>query len=111
MRNSILLCLGVLLAISACVPNRKILYLQKNDLSGKKQSTDSVIRDYSLRDFDYKVQANDILSIRYTSLTEEIFDVTNQQGSSSSSSGSGGSSSSVGGALLRGEIVDDRGEI
>lgn len=96
-----------LLLLSACVPNRKFLYLQKNDLN-KKQTLDTAVRKYALRDFDYKIQTNDIISVRYQSLTQKEFDVMGQQSQATANVGGAGF---VGGALLLGELVDEHGQI
>lgn len=109
MRNPKLFILFVLLAFSACVPNRKFLYLQKKgDLDKKVNHPDTAVRHYDLVDFNYKVQTNDIISVRYQSLTAKEFDFLGQsQPQSSLNSGQGGNF----GALLIGELVDENGQI
>ena len=57
-------------------------------------------------DFDYKVQTNDIISVRYQSLTTKEFDIIGQNQQSTSEL-----AGNVGGALLLGELVDENGEI
>jgi polysaccharide export outer membrane protein len=91
------------------VPNRKVVYLQKNDLGKKDWAKDTASRKYVIEPFDYKVQTNDILSIRYNSLTTKDFDVLNPQ----TQAGQGSSSTNVliGGALLLGDLVDEQGNV
>jgi len=103
----LLLFLAALLALSSCVTNKKILYLQREgDLKKKKQVSDTT-RGYDLVDFNYKIQTNDIISVRYQSLTAKEFDFTqqNQQNAITNTSGT------TTGALLLGELVDEKGEI
>ena len=90
----------------SCVPNRKLIYLQKEPgFENRKQPKDTVVRNYELYPFEYKIQTNDILSVRFQSLTEPEFDYS--QVSQTGGSVGGG----AGLALLRGDIVDDKGEI
>jgi polysaccharide export outer membrane protein len=63
-----------LLYFSSCVPNRKVVYLQKEDVSQKDMPTDTVLRTYPLDIKEYKIQPLDLLYIRIESLTEEDFD-------------------------------------
>lgn len=106
MRQNGLLFLALILVFFSCVPNRKIIYLQKKKGGEtKNQPHDSVVRSYKLGDFDYRLQMNDIILVRYQSLTEEDFDV--QPGQTQTA---GGGAVSIG-ALSRGELVDDHGEI
>jgi polysaccharide export outer membrane protein len=70
-------CLLVLVAVylmSGCVPNRKYVYLQKDDVNKKDLPKDSVVRSYDYQDFEYKIQPEDILSIRFESLTPKEYD-------------------------------------
>jgi len=50
--------------------NRKYLLLQKNDLVKNKSADTSIARAYTLKKFDYKIQTNDIISVRYQSLLQ-----------------------------------------
>ncbi len=60
--------------ISGCVPNKKIQYLQKNDVNVKHLPVDTVLRTYTMNIRDYRIQPLDILDIRVESLTEKDFD-------------------------------------
>jgi polysaccharide export outer membrane protein len=104
----LLIFLATLLALSSCVTNKKILYLQKEgDLKKKKEVRDTTKRGYDLVDFHYKIQTNDIVSVRYQSLTAKEFDFTQQNQQNAST----GLNSNIGGALLIGDLVDEHGEI
>jgi polysaccharide export outer membrane protein len=92
-------------AICSCVTNRKYQMMQKNDVNVQNQPTDSVMRGYELERFDYKIQTNDIINVRFESLTPKEFDFFSTQATPQQ----GGSI--VGGALLFGDLVDDGGEI
>jgi polysaccharide biosynthesis/export protein len=70
----ILLFFGVILIFSACVPNKKYVYLQKGDLKTKDLPKDTVVRNYNQQQFDYRIQSNDALYIRFESLTPEEYD-------------------------------------
>src|SRR6478736_5130165 len=105
----LLIFLTALLALSltSCVTNKKVLYLQKEgDLKKKKNPPDTAVRDYTLVDFNYKIQPNDIISVRYQSLTAKEFDFTQQNSQQNT-----GISATIGGALLLGDLVDENGEI
>jgi polysaccharide export outer membrane protein len=105
----LLLFLAALLALSSCVTNKKILYLQKErDLKKKSNPPDSAVRNYALVDFNYKIQTNDIISVRYQSLTAKEFDFTQQNSQQNSNTGV---NSNTGGALLLGDLVDENGDI
>jgi polysaccharide export outer membrane protein len=106
-----------ILLLSSCVPNKKLLYFQKDDLK-KKHPTDSILRSYSLHDFEYKIQTNDLISVRYQTLTTEVFDFLGDKaqsisGSTTTAAGGGGSMGGGGGVniLLMGDLVDNKGEI
>ena len=64
------------LLLSSCVTNKKYQYLQKDDVNAKANAfpKDSIVRTYPLDDFEYKLQSEDILSIRFFSLTPTEFD-------------------------------------
>ncbi len=66
--------LGVVTVFTACVPNRKYVYLQKDDVNRKNLPKDSVVRTYQMQIREYRIQPLDLLSIRIESLTDEEFD-------------------------------------
>jgi polysaccharide export outer membrane protein len=95
------------LAIISCVPNRKYVYLQKDDLGKKGLPRDSIVRRYYVDTFQYRVQPNDIISVRFESLTPKDFDFLN---ASPAMPPSGGVSIQTN-ALLIGELIDEEGFI
>lgn len=102
-----LLRLLLVVAISflfGCVPNRKYVYLQKDDLRKKSLPIDTVVRQYELDTFDYRIQSNDILSVRFESMTPEKYDFLAQ-------AGTGNAMNQLANALIIGELVDEKGEI
>jgi polysaccharide export outer membrane protein len=96
------------LSLSSCVTNKKILYLQKEgDLKKKKNPPDTAVRHYDLVNFDYKIQTNDIVNVRFQSLTAKEFDFIFAQGQQGQQNVGGVNT----GSLLNGELVDEKGEI
>ena len=103
MARYLLLLVSVLVGLSSCVTNKKVVFLQKDDVNKKDLPIDSVMREYELPSFDYKIQPNDILGLRFQSLTPDEFDffsTTRVQGNLSS-----------GASLMFGELVDDNGDV
>ena len=90
----------------SCVPNRKVVYLQKDDVNKKDLPKDSVVRRHDMRIKDYVIQPLDLLSIRVESLTEEDYDFFSKL--YPQTQGGGGN---IGGQLLTGFLVDNNGEI
>jgi polysaccharide export outer membrane protein len=88
------------------VPNRKHLLLQKNDLEKKKYPRDTTVRTYSIEPFDYRIQTNDIISVRFQTMTQKEFDFLGQN---QNQIGAGGNL--LTGALLAGDLVDEQGNI
>src|SRR5882672_11491796 len=97
----------LLLLLNACVPNRKVVYLQKDDLHKKDVVLDSVVRTHEMVIREYKIQPLDILSIRIESLTAEDFNfISKLYPNVQQTSGSGAANQSINGFL-----VDNLGEI
>jgi polysaccharide export outer membrane protein len=108
MRNAtLLLFIASVLTLSSCITNRKVLFLRHDSDLKKKQPDDTLLRSYKLEDFNYKIQTNDILSIRYQSLTAKEFDFLGQNQQNSNTGLAGANT----GPLLIGELVDEKGEI
>jgi polysaccharide export outer membrane protein len=93
----------VFIFLVSCVPNKKIVYLQKEDLQKKNLPTDSVVRSYNLHIREYRIQPLDLLYIRIESLTEEDYDFIAKLYPVQS----GGSNQQ----LVNGFLVDNQGEI
>src|SRR5688572_7805742 len=71
---SFLRCLLILTIAASCVPNRKVTLLQKDDLHAGDLPKDTVLREYHPQPFDYKIQPDDVISVRFESMTDEKYD-------------------------------------
>jgi polysaccharide biosynthesis/export protein len=70
-RISILLAV-LAIGFSACVPNRKLVYLQHDDLRKRKDiPKDSVLRKHPLSIREYRIQPLDVLSVQFETLSDE----------------------------------------
>ena len=91
---------------SSCVPNKKYVFLQHKDVNVKSVPTDTVVRQYDHPDFEYQIQPEDILSIRFESLTPKEYDfLTKESGFSNQSINQQAN------PLLVGELVDANGNV
>lgn len=99
--------IALLFLVSSCVTNKKFVLLQKDDVNQKDLLLDSTIRTYTPIKFDYKLQPEDIVSIRFESLTPTEFDFINHDQTSQG----GNINLSQGNALLIGDLIDQNGEI
>lgn len=106
--HRLVLFIVILLCVTSCITNKQTQYLQKDDVNKKDLVKDSVLRTYDLTLFDYKVQPNDLLYIRFSSLTPEEFDFFQK---ASPQSGVGALGQGGAGALLIGELVDPEGTV
>ncbi len=104
----ILYVLFILVHLSACVTNKKYVYLQKSDVNEVNLPKDSIIRVYEVQSYDYRIQPEDNLSVIFHSLTPEEYDIFNR-----SSGGMTNMNQNMmqGNALIIGELVDPNGEI
>ncbi|MEQ8476384.1 polysaccharide biosynthesis/export family protein [Fulvivirga sp.] len=93
------------LFFSSCVPNRKLVYLQSENELNQDFPTDTVLRSYDLVNYEYRIQSEDILSIRIESLTEDEYNIfaNLQQGT-----GGGANQNNL---AIGGYLVDRNGEI
>lgn len=91
--------------MASCVTNQKYQLLQYKDVNQSNMRTDSVTRSYQVTHFGYKIQTNDIVSVRFESLTPKEYDFLSSQ------SVPANTTALVGGALLIGDLVDEQGEI
>ena len=79
--------------------------MQENDVNVRNLPKDTVLRSYEPEAFNYRVQPNDILSVRFESITPEKYDFL------SNSNPSAMANINPTSALLMGELVDEDGEI
>ncbi|MFZ5969961.1 MAG: polysaccharide biosynthesis/export family protein [Bacteroidota bacterium] len=104
---SLFVALFFLIGLASCVTNKKYTLLQRNDLHARQLPLDTVVRDYTQVGFKYKIQPEDILSVRFESLTPKDFDFLDQDQLAQG----GNVNIAQGNALLIGELVDTNGEI
>lgn len=107
MIRSFLLVVGSLVFLSSCVTNKKYVYLQKDDVNVKDLPKDTVVREYDLMQFEYRIQPEDNISVRFESLTPEEYDIFNRGMMSQQMN----QNLNMGNAILIGELVDPNGEI
>jgi polysaccharide export outer membrane protein len=104
-KDALLVLLAVLM-LSACVPSRKIVYLQNDDVSNRKKiPKDSILRTHLMNLQQTKIQPLDLLSVSFESLTTEEFDFFAK---AAPNVRTGSSLASVG---LSGVLVDVNGDI
>lgn len=107
MRFRLLGFLILVFAASSCVTNKKFVLFQKDDVNKTGFPVDSVMRTYQPVQFDYKIQPEDILSVRFESLTPKELDFFNQNQMAQNQN----VNLAQGSALLIGELVDQNGQI
>lgn len=95
-----------LFLLGSCVSNKKVTLLQKNDVNTKNLPIDTVLRVYDPQSFDYKIQPNDILSIRFESLTSDKYDFLSIPGNFQQNF-----NLTPENALITGELVDETGHV
>ena len=95
------------LLITSCVTNKKFVMLQNDDLHRTDLPIDSTVRKYDPIDYDYKLQPEDIVSVRFESLTPKEYDFLNQNQMAQG----GAMNLAQGNALLIGELINQQGEI
>jgi len=108
MRKALILLISVV-TISSCVTNKKIQYLQKDDVNAKADAfpKDTILRTYRLDDFEYKLQSEDVLSIRFYSLTPEEFDFFSLK----QTQGGGNQLQNPASGLISGYLIDENGDV
>ena len=96
----------VMSVMSSCVSQKKILYLQKEEMSDSITS----IEYQNKRSFDYKVQPGDNLYIRVSSMDKNFSEFFNYSGQGYNTGG-GSTTSGNAGIYLNGFNVSDEGTI
>lgn len=91
--------------MASCVSNKKVTLLQRSDLNVKNLPKDTIVRTYAIDTFQYRIQPNDIISVRFESLSAEELDFLSDNNAQQNFQLQGGN------ALLIGELVDENGEI
>jgi polysaccharide export outer membrane protein len=109
MRNALLVLAVAVILFSSCVPNRKVVFLQKDDLRNRSEiPRDTVLRSHELKVVEYRIQPLDNLMINFETLSkeEDTFDFLSQL--STMSRGGAGASANV---AVNGILVNTTGEI
>jgi polysaccharide export outer membrane protein len=96
----------LILVGTSCVTNKKFQLLQKDDVNKQHMPSDTVVRQYNIDRFDYRVQTNDVLSVRFESITPKEYDFLARAADPML-----GNAAFIGGAQLLGDLVDEKGEI
>jgi len=97
----------VLLVMTSCVTNKKLIYLQKDDVNVKDLPKDTIVRSYSIQNYEYRIQPEDNVSVRFESLTPQEYDIFNRNKMAQVQ----GQNLTPGNAILIGELVSPSGEI
>ena len=106
MFRGILIILTSSFLFGACVSNKKVQYLQYDDVNVDNVILDSLVRTYKLKPYEHKIQPEDVLKVTVQTITGEEFNffktdfdrMTNQNFSGNN-------------ALIFGDLVDENGEI
>ncbi len=80
--------------------------MQKDDVNKQQIPSDTVVRQYNIKEFDYRVQTNDVLSVNFESITPKEYDFLARAVDPIA-----GNAAFIGGAQLLGDLVDEKGEI
>lgn len=89
--------------LSSCVANKKVVYLQKDDVNKQKLPKDSVVRTYNNQPFEYRIQPHDALYVRFETASDDNFNFLETDRSNNSNNPNA--------AVLNSELVDEQGEI
>lgn len=84
--------------------------LQKDDVNKKDLPKDTVVREYDLQTYDYKIQPEDNIHVRFESLTPQEYDIFNR-GFNGMQNQNMNMNLNQSNAILIGELVDPNGEI
>lgn len=98
--------LALSLLFSSCVTNKKYVYLQNEDVNVKDLPKDTIIRSYDLQKYEYRIQPEDNISVRFESLTPQEYDIFNRNMVAQQNM-----NLNQGNAILIGELVDPQGNI
>ncbi len=101
-----------LLFLTSCVPVKKLIYLQNDDLNHRDRiPKDTVLRTHTLKIREYRIQPLDLLTINFETIGEEndAFDFLSKLSPQSQARGGGGGAS--GSITASGILVDVQGEI
>lgn len=95
----------VIMFLASCVSNKKYVYLQKDDLK-VPLDYNKPVRTYQTMETSYLLQPNDLISVRFESLTPDEFDFL-----SNGKEGQQQTNLTPNNALILGELIDKEGYI
>lgn len=99
--------LGVVVILSSCVGNKRVVFVQNKDVHKANPPIDTVLRSYTAQPYDYRIQPMDLLSIRFESLTPAEFDFFNNARNQNNVNFMANPAA----AQLLGEVVDLEGNV
>lgn len=101
--------MGILSVLSSCVTNKNFNYLQLNDVNPAKGQLpkDTVLRSYASVEFDYRLKFNDLVSVRFESLTPGEYDFLSTGNQPSNAV----ANLTTTNAIIIGELIDEGGDI
>ncbi len=73
MIRSLFWLLTIAILITSCVPNKKYVLLQKNDVNKKDLPKDTILRSYQLQLSNYQIQPQDLLSVNVQTITPDEY--------------------------------------
>jgi polysaccharide export outer membrane protein len=91
--------------LGSCVTNKKYVLLQSNDVNAKDLPIDTLMRTYALKNFEYRIQPEDNISVNFESLTPQEYDIFSRETTTQQQN------LTPGNAILMGELVSPEGEI
>lgn len=108
--SKLALLIVLILLSNACVVNKKVQYLQKEDVNLKSDALvkDSIYRTYELSDFEYKLQPEDVISVKFYSLTPDEFNFFTLKGGNGNSFNQFQNGAA---ALVNGYLIDENGAV
>jgi polysaccharide export outer membrane protein len=105
--RGILLGFGLsILFLGACVPAKKLVYLQNDDLKKRKDiPKDTVLRTHEVKIQEYKIQPLDLLSINFETISDDTdaFNFLSKLNPVSQNGGGGGNNAAINGILVNAE--------
>jgi polysaccharide biosynthesis/export protein len=99
--------ISFLLLLGSCVTNKKYVLLQKNDVNVRDLPKHTIVRSYDIQNYEYRIQPEDNISVRFESLTPQEYDIFNRNIMAQQQM----QNLNQGNAILIGELVDTKGEI
>src|SRR5688572_24495477 len=87
-----------ILLLGSCVPNKKLVYLQEDDLKRRNEiPKDTILRTHELSIREYRIQPLDILSVNFETLSGDAdeFDFLSKLSPQRNGGGGGGASAAI----------------